>query len=101
MAEIIIPELSELLTEMRAIRTQMDRIEAKLNEKEGKPYLRVTEIAKELRYSDVTIKNWILHGRRHPMNRKKIKLPAFLSEGGHYRVQRKDLEAFKNMFTTS
>ncbi|MDQ1087185.1 hypothetical protein [Siphonobacter sp. SORGH_AS_1065] len=100
MAEIIIPELSQLITEVRAIRTQMDRIEALLNEKEGKEYLALTHVAKELKFSDATIKTWCVQGRRHPVSRKLIVLKTYKSEGGRYRVLRKDLEAFKEIFTT-
>lgn len=100
MAEIIIPELSGLINELRAIRNQMDRIEALLIEKEGKPYLTIQEIAQELNYSEGTIKLWCTQGRRHPLTRKIIVLKAHKSTGGHYRIRRKDLEVFKEIFTT-
>ena len=100
MAEILIPELETLIKKVDDLTKQLGRIEAMLSEKHNKPYLTVPEVASELKFSGATIKTWINQGRRHPQTRKLVKLPCIKSEGGHYRVKRKDLEVFKEVFTT-
>jgi len=48
-------------------------------------YLTVPEVAREMRYSERTVRNWINEGR----------LPAIQPNGREYRVARKHLDALK------
>ncbi len=100
MAEILIPELSSLLSEVTEMRKQLNRMERLFFERRDKPFLTTTDISEELQLSDYTIKAWINKGRKHPQTRRIIKLPAIKTEGGHYRIKRKDLDAFNEVFTT-
>ncbi|OZI07990.1 hypothetical protein BWI93_11585 [Siphonobacter sp. BAB-5385] len=98
--EVHIPELTKLLTQVDLLSNQLSRMERLFFEKQDKPFLTVTDVATELRLSDYTIKAWINKGRKHPQTRKVIKLNAVKTDGGHYRIKRKDLETFNELFTS-
>ncbi|MDQ1087187.1 hypothetical protein [Siphonobacter sp. SORGH_AS_1065] len=93
--------LQQMFNLMQEVNHRMINLEQMIMEKDGKHHLSAQDVAKEMSCALNTVKAWINTGRKHPLTRKPVYLKAFRLEGGHYRIARRDLEEFKNIFTTN
>lgn len=61
--------------------------------------LTTAQAAKRAGVSVNTLKNYIVRGRLHPKRKKPVCLPASVTEGGHYRISREELDNFQSLFS--